>query len=201
MSDLVQTPQRTNQAAFDSPFIKRDIKFVNPNIRYSVKASDSFNTPIQESPKIKVGAYGTLPNIIKPRGDKYNSDLYDDLINIILNAKKDIKYHPTCVTKDGAKKYAKSHGFRVSDTPVDVNNDGIEDIVVYNKAGNPVMINGYTFAASDFPYKNKYYQETPSNRAKIGGYNGWKKALWQDYDIDDPNGPKSKRPEEVKYGK
>ena len=36
MSDLVQTPQRTNQAAFDSPFIKRDIKFVNPNIRYSV---------------------------------------------------------------------------------------------------------------------------------------------------------------------
>lgn len=88
-----------------------------------------------------------------------SDEIYDDLINIILNAKKDIKHHKMAETRPGAERYAKSHGLRVGPKGTDINDDRIEDIVLYNKEGKPVMINGYRFTPSELSYRVKYLEE------------------------------------------
>lgn len=117
-----------------------------------------------------------------------NDTLYDQLINIILNAKKDIKHHRSCETFAGAERYAKSHDLRVGPPGTDINGDGFEDVVLYNKAGLPVMINGYRITPSEYPYRQQYLNQNPTaaQRCDIGGYAGWKRDLWEvDGDFDD----------------
>ena len=181
MSEQPQTPHK-----IESP--QKYINWSSPDFGNMQK--DPQFSFVEQTPSTEIrttGTYGTMPNIVKPRDVSYNSDLYDNLINIILNAKKDIKFHPSCVTKEGAKRYANSRGLRVKDEAQDLNHDGIEDIVIYNKSGKPIMINGYAFTSSEFPYKQSFYKETPENRALVGGYQGWKRSLWNDYKPDDPD--------------
>ena len=64
----------------------------------------------------------------------------NNLINILLNGKKDIQFIPSAEDRAGAAKYAKSHGLRLADENYDMNNDGVKDNVLFND-GFPVMIN------------------------------------------------------------
>ena len=99
---------------------------------------------------------------------------------MILNHKKDIKFAPSCETYEGAKRYAKAHGLRPADEHIDINHDGIDDVVLYNKAGYPVMINGYYLAPSKAPFRQMYRKDnpTPMDRTNIGGFRGYMNDLW-----------------------
>ena len=106
----------------------------------------------------------------KPRKQKEDVEgIYDKLIDIILNAKKDIKFHRSCETIDGAKRYADARGLRAKE--YDLNNDGIDDVIVYNSAGKPIMVNGYSVTPSELPYRQEYNKQnpTPISRVNAGG--------------------------------
>lgn len=132
----------------------------------------------------------------KPRKQKEDVEgIYDKLIDIILNAKKDIKFHRSCETIDGAKRYADARGLRAKE--YDLNHDGIDDVIVYNSAGKPIMVNGYSVTASELPYRQEYNNQnpTPISRINAGGYKQWlRNAVWEAKDDFDEYGER-----EVKY--
>lgn len=132
------------------------------------KSTKTFGT-IGEAPKYKLQSESTT---------HYDSELYDQLINILLNAKKDIKLVRSAETVDGAKRYAESHGLRLGNK--DLNGDGINDVVLYNKDGYPVVINGYKLTPSQFPFRQMYNDmvKTKTDKKRIGGYSGFMKNMW-----------------------
>ena len=128
----------------------------------------------------------------------YNEDLLNSLVNVILNHKKEVKKVPTAMTWKGAQKYAAQRkGF--SAAMVDMNpGDGLdeEEVVVYNKAGVPVIINGYKLTPSRFPYRRDY-EEAKDESGFIGderiNMREWRKRkygykpgtnLWDDSTLD-----------------
>ena len=126
----------------------------------------------------------------KPRESKQKDTetIYDKLIDIILEAKKDIKFHRSCETIDDATRYARTKGLRAREH--DLNGDGITDVIIYNSAGKPIMVNGYSIAPSEFPYRKEYLNKNPkpADRLKTGGYRQWKQdEIWgvkDDFDDD-----------------
>ena len=131
-----------------------------------------------------------------PRNPTKNTEsIYDRLINIILDAKKDIKFHKSCETIEGAERYAKSKGLRAREH--DLNKDGISDVIIYNRAGKPIMVNGYSIAPSEFPYRKAFLTKYPRpvDRLGKGGYKQWqRKEIWEVKDDFDEDGNR-----EVKY--
>lgn len=95
---------------------------------------------------------------------------------VVLDRKKDIKFHRSAENRVGAQKYAAQHNLLLGPDE-DINGDGINDVVLYKKDGTPVMINGYTFVDSEMPYRNEFINQYPSkvDKTRIGGYSGFMK--------------------------
>ena len=153
------------------------------NFRFTAPIPN-FRTQFSKTKDVKRSDYGTLDDL-RERGTP-DSTLYDQLINLILNAKKDIKFSPSAETRAGAARYAKSRGLRLGEAGTDINQDGVEDVVLYNKSGYPVVINGYHLAPSRFPYRKSYKENNPKpiDRYRVGGYKGYMDRQWG----VDPNG-------------
>ena len=132
------------------------------------------------------------------KGETNTVQIYNKLIDIILNAKKDIERVNSCMTLEGATKYANNHDLYMptdvkgNSTKTDINNDGVDEIVLFNRKGQPVIINGYKIGQSDFPFRNEYLREynTPEKREEIGGFKGF---IQKKYGADAEFGPDGKR--------
>ena len=107
----------------------------------------------------------------------FDEGLYNSLINVILNHKKEIKKVPANTLKQ-AQRYANRLGEGYRAELRDMNpGDGLneQEVVVFNRAGQPVAINGYKLTPSRYPYRRDYVGEGE----KYGGF----------YDLDGDGTP------------
>ncbi len=106
--------------------------------------------------------------------------LQDKLIDIILNHKKDIRFAPSAEYRAGAERYAKANNLTLGPEGEDINDDGVKDVILYNKAGVPVVINGYHVKPSKMPFRKMYKEAYPkaTDRLAVGGYDGYMNKLW-----------------------
>ncbi len=85
----------------------------------------------------------------------------EQLYTILVDMKRDIKKVAQANCLPSARQYAekltKRSGMTHTAARVDLNDDGIDEIVVRDVYGNPVVINGYTTSASTWPERLEYY--------------------------------------------
>lgn len=113
---------------------------------------------IPESEKVKAQRSARGPN--RKRG-------MDKLADIVLNDKRDLKRINSAITLEGARKYAAKLGSNYVANIEDLNNDGIQDVIIRRGENGPVVVvNGWTTTASDFPYRKEYYEAFPSRKAR-----------------------------------
>ena len=116
--------------------------------------------------------------------------LADKLIDILINAKQDIERVKSCESIEGAKKYAEQHDlyfYNGREEAVDVNNDGVPEIILVNRRGEPIVVNGHRLKPSKFPFKLEYNQLSDEERGKYYGYKDWVEcgAYGADDEFDD----------------
>ena len=91
----------------------------------------------------------------------------DQLTEIVLNLNQDVKQIKDAQSLEGAQAWVQKHGpelYTVQDA--DVNGDSIPDIIVKNKEGKNVIVNGYTTGESTYPYRYSYYTQYPTADAR-----------------------------------
>ncbi len=84
-------------------------------------------------------------------------DILDSMLNLILNHKKELRKISACSTLAGAEAWCEKRpgsGFR-ADTD-DIGGDPQEEVVVYDRAGKPMIVNGYMLKPSDFAMRHAY---------------------------------------------
>ena len=91
----------------------------------------------------------------------------DELTKIVLDMNQDIKQIREAQSLEGARNWVQKHGPNIYDAvQEDVNEDGIPDIIVRNKQGKNVIVNGYTTDKSTYPYRYGYYTLYPTQEAR-----------------------------------
>ena len=94
------------------------------------------------------------------------SEAFNDMLNLILNHKKEITKIAQCSTIDGATAWAnKRKGYFAKEK--DIGGDDKPEVVVFDKHKRPIVVNGYKLKASDYPMRRMYWKEnnTPEKRA------------------------------------
>lgn len=163
------------------------------NTQTKINFSTTLNdTAIQPAPKIQgkmnyqnMGYLGKKPlsRLERLEGEQIgypNNAVFDDLINVILNAKKDITRINGLDDYETAAKYATKHKYRISAKDADINHDGINDIVLYNKKGEPVIVNGYKLSNSKQGIRKAYQgaKRRKELRNPEAGYRGWVRQIY-----------------------
>ena len=114
------------------------------------------------------------------------SEFRDSLWNILINGNYRVKFSPKCATRTGAKEYCKrkfdGNGYPLyrlippNDTDdfnnqiCDLNDDKVDDVVIVDKSGRPVIINGYKLVKAS-PYKKIWQEERARKGGKILPFN------------------------------
>ena len=103
----------------------------------------------------------------------YDKNLYDSLINMVVNHKMELQKIPQCSAITTAKEWAAKRKLRAGEQ--DLDGDKVKEVVVYNRAGQPMIINGYRPRKSDFATRQAYWSENPTSerRAEAGPYKEW----------------------------
>ena len=110
--------------------------------------------------------------------ESFQNKSYKDLAGIVLNDKYDIRYSAAAGTPSTAVAFAKKKRLKAK-LDQDLNDDGVNDIILYDVNGDPVYINGYHFRPSEFLLRKEYDERFPNkeDRVRIGGYSGFKKGF------------------------
>ena len=107
---------------------------------------------------------------IKEENEQYRNlsknELIEDMLDIILRHKKEIKKVPQAMYPAGAQKWASRRGLYATETNIDNSPDGSKEVVVFDRKGNPMVVNGYMLKPSDYPVRRKYWDthQTESSR-------------------------------------
>ena len=120
----------------------------------------------------RIGRGGYLP--LKD----YTDASMQRLGHLVLDNKKDIKYSEAAAIYPRAEKFAKTRGLILGPYE-DINNDGREDVILYDKKGNVRYINGYSLAPSTHRMREKFYHDYPTKaaRASVGGWSSYRKGF------------------------
>ena len=143
----------------------------------------------EREPRVRIDDFRRLDDERKHE-DGYNDkskDMYNAMLTLILDHKKELQKIPATSSLPSATIWARKRGLRAGTE--DFNGDGIPEVVVYNKAGNPWIINGYKLKSSDYAQRNAFYTQFPDAESRVGES---MKSWLQDrvYDIrDDPENP------------
>ena len=127
------------------------------------------------------------------------ADALQSMIDIILKHKKEITKIPSATTLKGAQAWAAKRpnaGFRVAYT--DIGGDPEKEVVVYDKAGRPFMINGYKMKPSDYGLRKAYYENNPTSEDRAGNpMRAWAtEYAWETKEEDDNKWNRSVRQSE-----
>lgn len=103
---------------------------------------------------------------------------YQYLTQLTSSLGKDVKFRGAAEARSTALDYARRRNL-VLGPDEDIDNDQITDVVLYDYAGNPVIINGYELMPSERPYRTVYRERytTKGDKTAIGGYTGFKKQF------------------------
>ena len=93
-------------------------------------------------------------------------NLFDSLVNLVVNHKMELQKIPACSHLNTATQWANKRGLRAGEH--DFDKDGHPETVVYNKAGQPFIINGYKLKASDYPVRKAYWEAHPTSEDRAG---------------------------------
>ena len=104
----------------------------------------------------------------------------NQLIDVTINKKRDLKFNPNLLSLQYADKYARSKGGwaqKIDVTPYDKRDE--DEIVVFNKYGIPTHINGYSWGRSDAGVQQMYQEQYPGGydpaRKQYIPYSQWKR--------------------------
>ena len=100
----------------------------------------------------------------------------------VLNDKCDIRFSSRASNPTTAPRFAEKHKLQYKYH--DINDDQIDDVVLYDAKGEPVYINGYRLAPSEFKLRKLYHEQydTKNKKLRVGGYTGFKKSFHSDFD-------------------
>ena len=124
-----------------------------------------------------------------------------ELKHIILDLQRDVKRVSNAISPQGAEKLVVKHNLINPKSPwqlnkinpnqpatlqnlTDVNNDGIPDVIISNKRGEPMYVNGYTTKRSDYPLTLNYYSKYPSRKDRVVSKKQYKQDLLQTKYVD-----------------
>jgi hypothetical protein len=93
-------------------------------------------------------------------------NLFDSLVNMVVNHKMELQKIPACSHLNTANVWAEKRGLRAGQE--DFDQDGHPETVVYNKSGQPFIINGYKLKSSDYPARNAYWGAHPTSEDRAG---------------------------------
>lgn len=117
---------------------------------------------------------------LRIRGERHNVSQfpqdYQQLTQITSTLGKDVKFRRPAEYRASAMDYARRRNL-VLGPDEDIDNDQINDVVLYDYQGNPVIVNGYELVPSERPYRMTYQERFPSKkaRAEVGGYSGFRR--------------------------
>ncbi len=112
-----------------------------------------------------------------------------ELFHVILDLQRDIKKISDAQSLQGAQRVARRFGNGHQAKQGDFNNDGIPDVVIYDKHNNPVVINGYTTKQSKWPMMHHYFTANPTKtQRKATPFNQWYDTAFG-VKYDNPNDP------------
>ncbi len=129
-----------------------------------------------------------------------------ELQHIILDLQRDIKRVKNAISPQGAEDLITKHNAANPSSPwklnkrnpnapaslqnlTDINNDGIPDVVISNRKGEPMFVNGYTTKASNYPETLAYYNKYPTREDRHNhSFNDFRKQLYNvTYDDENSN--------------
>ena len=97
---------------------------------------------------------------------EHKKNLFDTLVNMVVNHKMELQKIPATSHIDTATVWAEKRGLRAGQQ--DFDRDGHPETVVYNKAGQPFIVNGYKLKASDYPVRHAYWGSHQTSEERAG---------------------------------